>query len=161
MEIHNKIQLAGGLLVEAVRTYRSGAGNIDFAKSILLAGAVIGVVAPCLEEQDEKSSHIQLAEVAAKCKGIDLIHLTPKEKREEFGRSIVFYRLAYNSLKHAGGRRKKASDDLFFEADLKKEAYFLIGSAIDDYNKIALPQGVINADLSNELLDLLQSHFVG
>jgi hypothetical protein len=68
-----------------------------------------------------------------------------------------FYRLTYNSLKHAGkGRELKASDDLLFNADLKEEAYFIIGHAIDDYNKLPLDTDRMNK-LPFELLDLLQS----
>lgn len=160
METHDKILLAGELLVDASKTYRAGEKNVDFAKSILLAGAVIGIISPWLEELGKKSSQVHLAEIALKIKGIDLSNTSPKRCEEKIGKSISFYRLAYNSLKHAGRDKKvKPSDDLQFDANLKEEAYCLIACAIDDYKKIPLPQQTINTRLSEDLLTLLQSHW--
>ncbi|SFN28404.1 hypothetical protein SAMN05660284_01072 [Formivibrio citricus] len=160
METHDKILLAGELLVDAAKTYRAGETNIDFAKSILLAGAVIGIVAPWLEELGGKPSQTQLAGMAANLKGVPLTNLPLNEQQKEIGKSIAFYRLTYNSLKHAGrGEKTKPSDDRFFEANLKEEAYYLIGNAIDDYNKLPLSRQTINTKLSDDLLTLLQSHW--
>lgn len=167
METHDKVLLAGGLLVDAAKTYHAGETNVDFAKSILLAGAVIGIIAPWLKELGEKSSQVQLAETAVKTavermklEGVDLTNLSLKDQQKKIGNPISFYRLTYNSLKHAGkGKTIKASDDLHFEANLKEEAYYLIGSAIDDYNKLPLSQQTINTQLSEDLLTLLQSHW--
>ncbi len=120
----------------------------------------MGIIAPWLEELGEKPSQVQLAEMAVKLKGVALTNLLPKEQKKEIGKSIAFYRLTYNSLKHAGiGEKIKPSDDLHFEANLKEEAYYLIGSAIDDYNKLPLSQKTINTQLSEDLLTLLQSHW--
>ncbi len=161
METHDKILLAGELLVDAAKNYHSGETNVDFAKSILMAGAVIGIVAPWLKELSIKSSHVQLAEIAAKRKFAGQNDPTPQDQKKEIGKSIEFYRLAYNSLKHAGnGSKLKASDDLSFEADLQEEACYLIGSAIDDYNKLPLSRQTINTKLSDDLLTLLQSPWV-
>ncbi|TJY55903.1 hypothetical protein E4T66_20150 [Sinimarinibacterium sp. CAU 1509] len=161
MKTHNKILLAGELLVDAEKTYRSGETDGEFAKSILLAGAVIGIVAPLLEEQKIKSSHVQLAEMAARLRGLDVTNLPPKKRGREIGRSIGFYRLVYNSLKHAGDREKvKPSQDLLFDANLKEEAGHLISSAIDDYNKLSLLRRETNLELSDNLLTLLQSGWV-
>jgi hypothetical protein len=161
MEQHNKILLAGELLLDAAKIYKSGVNNVDFAKCILLAGAVIGILTPWLEELGEKPSQIQMAETAAQIKGIDLTKITSKKRKEEIGNSIRFYRLIYNSLKHAGQAHAKiASDDLSFEADLKQEASYLMNSAIDDYNKIPFSQNEINTKLPDELLTLLQSNWV-
>ncbi|WP_193582527.1 hypothetical protein [Laribacter hongkongensis] len=160
MEVHDKVLLAGELLVDAAKTYRTGEKNVDFAKSILLAGAVMGIIAPWLKELGIKSSQVQLAEMAVKLKGVALTTPPTNTQRGEIGKSIAFYRLAYNSLKHAGdGKKVNPSDDLCFEANLKEEAYYLIGSAIDDYNKLLLPQQTINTQLSADLLTLLQSHW--
>lgn len=133
MEKHHKALLAGELLVEAAKTYRAGDTNVDFAKSILLAGAVIGIIAPWLEELGGKSSQTQWAELAIKLKGIALTDLPLEEQDKEKGKAMAFYRLAYNSLKHAGkGEKIKPSSDLYFEANLKEEAYCLISCAIND-----------------------------
>lgn len=161
METHDKILLAGELLVDAAKTYRSAKTNTDFAKSILISGAVIGIVAPWLDELGIKSSRVQFAEIVAELNGINLTALSEKSKRKEIGKSVTFYNLAYNSLKHSGkGEKIKASDDLIFEANLKEEAYYLIGNAIDDYNKLPRSRQTTNTQLSDELLTLLQSDWV-
>lgn len=161
MKTHDKILLAGELLLDAANSFHTATTEAEYAKCILLAGAVIGVTAPWLDELGEKSSQIRLAELSAHFQGIDLSELTDKSRKEELGKSLAFYRLAYNSLKHAGkGKEVKASDDLTFKANLKEEAHYLIGSAIDDYNKLPLPQEVINKQLSGDLLTLLQSPWV-
>ena len=121
---------------------------------------MIGIISPWLEELGKKSSQVQLAEMDVKIKGITLNNISPKEQKKEIGKSIAFYRLTYNSLKRAGcGEKIKPSEDLHFDANLKKEAYYLIGLAIDDYKKIPLPQQTINTQLSEDLLTLLQSHW--
>lgn len=161
MKTHDKILLAGELLLDAANSFHIATTEAEYAKCILLAGAVIGVTAPWLDELGEKSSQIRLAELSAHLKGIDLSELTDKSREREFGKSLTFYRLAYNSLKHAGKRNDvKPSDDLIFRANLKEEAYYLIGSAIDDYNKLPLSREVINKQLSDDLLTLLQSPWV-
>ncbi len=158
MKIHDKILLAGELLVDAAKIYRFAKTDTDYAKSILISGAVIGIAAPWLEELNIKPSHLQSAEIISKIKGMNLAEMPGKARSKELGKSINFYRLTYNSLKHAGnGKKVKASDDLIFKADLKEEAYYLIGSAIDDYNKLPLSRETINTQLSDELLTLLQS----
>jgi len=161
MKTHDKILLAGDLLVDAAKIYGFAKTDTDYAKSILISGAVIGIVAPWLDELSIKSSHLHSAETISKIKGVNLDAMGEKAKKKELGKNIKFYRLTYNSLKHSGsGDEVKASDDLTFNADLKKEAHYLIGSAIDDYNKLPLSQEVINTQLSDELLTLLQSAWV-
>lgn len=158
METHNKLYLAGDLLVEAASIYKLGNSNIEFAKSILLAGAVIGIVSPYLEEQKIKSSHVELSELSAQLRKIDLSQLNECERRKEMGRSINFYRMTYNSLKHTGKKDKvKPSQDLILEANLKEEASYLIEHAISDFKKIPFTQSQINNILPDKLLTLLQS----
>ncbi|MDI1349695.1 hypothetical protein [Aquabacterium sp.] len=158
MDIHNKISLAGELLVEAIKIYRHGETNIDFSKSILLAGAVIGIVAPYLEELGIKPTQIRLAELATSLRNIDLEQLKQTERKKEIAKSIKLYRMTYNSLKHAGESKKAPpSQDLTFEANLKEEAYYLIGHAIDDFKKIPFTPKQLNNEFSDDLLDLLQA----
>jgi hypothetical protein len=161
MKIHDKILLAGELLVDAAETYQFAKKDTDYAKSILISGAVIGIVAPWLDELNIKSSHLQPAEITSKIKGVNLAEMTEEAKRKELGKTINFYRLTYNLLKHAGnGKKVKASDDLTFKSDLKEEAYYLISSAIDDYKRLPLSQKIINTQLSDKLLSLLQSAWI-
>lgn len=163
METHNKILLAGELLVDAAKIYRSGRKNVDFAKSILLAGAVIGIVAPLLEERGTKSSQAQFAEWFIQ---VRRLNLSEKNEKKEISNSIRFDRFIYNSLKHSGSKHLgsyeegiKPSDDLLFEADLKREACRLIESAIADYNHLDLSREIVNMKLSDDLLTLLQSRW--
>ena len=66
MTEHNKIPLAGEMLVQAVNSYSHAPRDIDYVTSILLAGAVIGIIAPLLKELDIKSSQVALAELSVK-----------------------------------------------------------------------------------------------
>ncbi|WP_299263711.1 hypothetical protein [uncultured Psychrosphaera sp.] len=154
MTEHDKIPLAGEMLVQAVKSYEHALKDIDYVTSILLAGAVIGIIAPLLEELDIKSSQVALAELSVKSS-----NSTSLDKK--VGRAIGFYRFTYNALKHAGhGKNIPASKDLVIHADLKDEAEFLIRHAVQDYNKIPEPYitlEYINNNMPHELLDVLQS----
>ncbi|WP_445427382.1 hypothetical protein [Alishewanella sp. HL-SH05] len=160
MKTHNKILLSGELLLEAANIYKSAKTDTEFAKSILLAGAVINIVSPLLQELGIEPSEIQHAHVVLKLRKIDKDTLTKDQLRKEIGKSLKFSRMAYNSLKHSGKGELKASDDLIFEANLSEEAYFLIGNAIDDFKRLPLPVRTINSELPGELLTLLQSSWI-
>lgn len=157
MTEHNKIPLAGEMLVQAVNSYSHAPRDIDYVTSILLAGAVIGIIAPLLKELDIKSSQVALAELSVKLNNSP----SSPDHGKKIGRAIGFYRCTYNSLKHAGqGQDNPASKDLVINADLKDEAEFLIRHAVQDYNKIPEPyitQEYINNEMPHELLDILQS----
>ncbi len=168
MKKHDKLLLAGELLVEAAKTYRLATRDVDFVKSILMAGAVSGIVSPFLEELGVKPAQTQRAETAVKIRSesarvhgreaVDPDACLRDEWTREIAEFIRFDRFAYNSLKHAGKKPKvKASEDLVLTVDLQKEASYLIESAIDDYKKLPFPQSVVNGQLSNELLELLHS----
>lgn len=158
MKEHNKLLLAGEMLLEAAKECRTAKTDVQFVKSILLAGAVSMIVTPILQELDIESLHENLAKRAAEFGGIDLSKLSDKELTKVVGRGLSFYRSTYNSLKHTGFYDKiKPSDDVIFTADLEYEAYLLIDAAIIDFNKIPFSREVINFKLSDELLDLLNS----
>jgi hypothetical protein len=154
VKTHNKIILAGELLVEAANECRAAKNDVGFAKSILLAGAVSLIITPWLEEIGIESMHVYLARRAVELSGKKL---SAKELEQEIGKGIGYFRLVYNSLKHSGRKGVKPSDDLTFEADLKEEAYLLIDAVIFDYKRLPLALGVINTMLTSELLTLLQS----
>ncbi len=160
MKKHDKLVLAGELLLDAAKTYRAATTDVGFAKSILISGAVIGIVGPYLEEIGAKPSQNQYSEIAARLRGIDLETCSKKERSQELGKSLRFYRLAYNSLKHAGDRHTAASDNRFIEADLKNEAGYLLEDAIDDYRRLTMLEPDVNEQLSGELSHLLQSPWV-
>jgi len=150
----NKLELAGQLLVEAVTTYRSGERNVDFAKSILMAGAVVEIVSPLLKEHDIRSHQIKLAALA---KEVD--------EKSDVSKSMIFFRRPYNALKHAGKSstnkdgtftwKTLPSSDLLIDLDLKDEADHLINSAIEDF-RTAVKAGLANLETFDELRNLLQ-----
>jgi len=47
----NKICIASEMFVEAHRLYTEAKADIDYITSILLAGAVLGIISPLLKEQ--------------------------------------------------------------------------------------------------------------
>jgi hypothetical protein len=162
-ETHDKILLAGELLVEAAKTYRSGEKNVDFAKSILLAGAVIGIISPCLEENKIEFTQLWRAKIFTKISTLKEKKSNPassNEQKQKIKEALRFYRLVYNALKHTGHGNTPPSADLYFKANLKEEALYLINTAIDDYNKLPISQTKINTQLPDDLLDLLASHLL-
>jgi hypothetical protein len=161
-KMHDKINLAGDLLIESARECRLATTDVGYAKSILLSGAVSLMITPLLEEYGIESLHMQLAKGAIQFNGIDLATLPKEKARALVGSGIAYYRFTYNSLKHAGLKKRgkvsiKASEDLTFFADLKEEAFHMVDAAIHDFNRLPLTQSFINTTLSDELLDLLNS----
>jgi len=63
MATHNKIVRAGTMLTEAHARYVEAAGDIDYVTSILLSGAVMGIVSPLFKEQCGHTSHELLARI--------------------------------------------------------------------------------------------------
>ncbi|KQV78485.1 hypothetical protein ASD15_21985 [Massilia sp. Root351] len=135
---YNKLQLAGELLVAAAEDCRNAACDQDYAKSILVAGAVTGIVEPLLKELGIVPHHIGLARGAVEFKELDGPLFSPEERAQLIRQGRTYYQLAYSALKHAGfpGKNIKASENLEFETNLKEEAYYLVDSAINDYIKI-------------------------
>ena len=159
MAEHNKLQIASQLLLSAARDFETAKTDTDYVKCILLAGAVINICYPIVEETGGKSSQRASAELAAR--------LTEMRTGEPFNakvweaqvkRFIGFDAFVYNALKHTGDTRKKvaAFDDIFFQADLKQEARNLILNAIDDFRSVPHSAGAI-ANFDPELLTLVNS----
>lgn len=67
------------------------------------------------------------------------------------------FRQVYGALKHAGNNKRKisASNDLYFEADLKKEAAYMLDAAKDDFRNIEV-SSEIRSKLSESFLALLE-----
>lgn len=159
MESHNKLHIASQLLLSAARDFESATTDTDYVKCILLAGAVVNICYPVVEETGGKSSQRASAELAT---SLTEIHtgepLDTKARAAQVKRFIGFNTYVYNSLKHAGDTRKKvdAIDDIFFEADLKHEAENLVLDAIKDFMSVPHSQGAI-ANFDTELLTLVNS----
>lgn len=159
MAEHNKLQIASQLLLSAARDFETASTDADYVKCILLAGAVVNICYPIVEETGGKSSQCASAELATKLTEMRAgENFDSKTRKAQVNRFIGFDAFAYNALKHAGDPRKKiaALDDIFFEADLKVEARNLILNAIDDFRSVPHSAGAI-ANFDPELLTLVNS----
>ena len=103
MAAYNKVILASEMFIEAHERFLSATRDVDYVISLMLSGAVVGIVAPLLNEQGKPSMHQLLARLS------DIAE--PDGKRAHEG----MFRAVYNGLKHAGNSRKGivASADLF------------------------------------------------
>jgi hypothetical protein len=156
MKNHNKLLLASELLVESAKIYHSATSDTDFAKAILLAGAVTGIIEPLLLESGTVPSQIQLAKLAVAIDGVEFDDLCKKDQKREIGNFLFYSKFAYNSLKHAGKKDTTAVDDVSFVADLKAEARDIINFAINDFGQIPR-QYVTNAALSTDFMKFLHT----
>lgn len=159
--IHNKLLLAGEMLVAASNSYKAASTDIDYIKCILLAGAVINISYPLIEELGGKSKQRSSAELATFLMERSGHVFEGKQKAKQISRFIGFSNFAYNSLKHTGDKTKDVlpSDDLYFESNLKIEAERIIIDAISDFIGVPFSQSLINTHFSDELLDLLSSNW--
>lgn len=141
----NKILLAADMFVEAHNLFVSGKRDIDYVTSTLLSGAVVGIIAPLVEEQGTESTHKTLANLA---------HLAKPQTRAI--RDGVF-RWVYNAMKHAGDMKSglPASEDLEIVADLRDEAAQMLDAAKSDFRKIKVSDG-IRQRLNPDFIDLLK-----
>jgi hypothetical protein len=144
----NKLHVASQVLMEAHRRYVSATEDIDYFVSILLSGAVDGIVAPLLKEQGGLTSHSLWARIS------DVVE--PGEKDTHEG----LFRENYNALKHAGGDRRKIkpSSDLTFQFDPKREAESSLYAAKQDFRQLRpeiSPE--VMMQWSQEFIDLLDS----
>ncbi len=135
------------MFVEAHNRYTSACRDIDYITSILLSGAVVGIISTLLKEQGGHTMHELLTRIGK------LI----TEPGEEDTREGMF-REIYNSLKHAGNKKQNIypSKDLEIQTSLKKEAAHMLDAAKHDFLGIeVLPQ--VREGLSKEFLSLLEA----
>ena len=64
MKTYNKIVIASQLFERAHEISESAESEADFASSLLLAGAVVGMIVPFLAEQGGHPTHDLLAHIA-------------------------------------------------------------------------------------------------
>ena len=143
----NKLNLAAEMFVEAHIRYTGATRDVDYVSSIMLAGAVVGIISPLLQEQGGRSYHSLLARLSD----------TFSAPGEPLTRDGLF-RDIYNGLKHAGDKNRgiKASQDLTLEANLKSEAAHMLDAAKHDFAQIKVPAAV-SGSLSPEFLRLLKA----
>ena len=143
----NKVQVAAQMFVEAHERYTSATRDIDYIVSIVLSGAVVGIVSPLLKEQGGHTAHSLLARIG------NLI-AEPGEPPTHEG----VFRATYNAFKHAGDERRMIapSSDLEIQTELKREAAHMLDAAKDDFRQIkVLPD--VKKGLSQQFVGLLES----
>lgn len=122
--IYNKIDLAKEMLIEARKIYDSATNQMDHIKTILLSGAVLGIIVPLLKEKDIETSHDFKVDM------LNYIFNT----NEHSGA----FKMTYNSLKHTGNRPKgiNAWHDLKFEGHISSNSKYLLKDAEKDMDKL-------------------------
>lgn len=150
MKKYNKIVIASEMFERAHRQFISASSEMDYACSLLLSGAVVGIIAPLLAEQGGHPTHDLLARIGAAIS-------EPGDPKQHGG----LYRVAYNSLKHTGNDRKKlkASEDLEFETDIRLEAARMLDAAKADFKEITVAH-TVREQCSQTFIELLESEHV-
>ena len=133
MKKYNKIIVASNMFEEASRKFDAASPDMDFITSIQLSGAVVGIIAPLLEEQGGHPMHEILARIG------NVIADEGDDKQYP-----GMYRETYNTMKHAGNKRKdvRPSEDLNFETNLALEAARMIDVAKSDFKEIKVLQTI-------------------
>lgn len=151
MRKYNKIVLASEMFIEAHNKFDSAKSEMDYVSSILLSGAVVGIVAPLLEEQGGHPMH----EILALISNV-LVSEGVLDGNEKAHQGI--FREIYNAFKHAGNKRKsiKPTEDLEIETDIKIEAGRMLDVAKSDFKQIEVSHN-IRSQISNEFVQLLES----
>ncbi len=147
MKKYNKIVIASEMFERAHDLFISAKSEMDYASSLLLAGAVVGIIAPLLAEQGGHPTHDLLASIG------NAISDRGHEKQH-----AGLYRATYNSLKHAGNNRRgiKASEDLEFVTDIRLEAAHMLDAAKSDYKEIKVSDEV-RQQLTQTFIAILES----
>jgi hypothetical protein len=146
MSQYSKIVLASQMFEKAHSEYMSAKTDMDYVNSILLSGAVVGIISPLMEEQGGYCTHRFLTKIG--------------NSRSADKKHIGMYRQIYNSLKHTGNSNDKLlpSSDLIFDADLKYEASKMIYCAKSDFNDVLIPKEQLVL-LSEDFKSLLSSEY--
>ena len=144
MSTYNKIVMASKMLMEAHNRFESAKSEMDYLSSILLSGAVVGIIAPLLEEQGGHPMHEILARIS---------NFIGEEKMHQ-----GIFREIYNTFKHSGNKRRniKPSEDLEIEADLKLEAGRMLEAAKTDFKEIKVSSEIRN-EISGDFIRFLES----
>ncbi|WP_131280389.1 hypothetical protein [Hylemonella gracilis] len=135
------------MFVEAHELYSSATREIDYIVSIVLSGAVLGIVSPLLKEQGGHTAHSLLARIAD--------HIA---KPEEPSTHEGVFRATYNAFKHAGHESRKIapSSDLEIQTELRREAAHMLNAAKEDFRQIKdFPY--VNKHLSQQFFELIDS----
>ena len=147
MVTFNKLQVAAEMFLEAHQRYTTASRDIDYITSVLLSGAVVGIVSPLLMELGGHSTHSLLVRISNAI----------AEPGELPARERMF-REIYNGLKHAGdgSRKVEPSADLEIHADLALEAARMLDAAKQDFRQIQVPQK-LKERIAPEFFELIES----
>lgn len=139
MAQYNKIVVLSEMFVEAHERFDKASRDIDYITSLMLSGAICGIVSPLLNAQGAGTFHAILAS------------LFTKPPHESVFRSV------YDGFKQAGDKRKRLapSADLAINADLRKEAAWMLEAAREDLSKLIIERGVLD-QLSEQFLKLIR-----
>lgn len=143
----NKVELASQMFAEAHERYLNASRDFDYVASIVLSGAVMGIVSPLLKEQGGHTAHSLLVRIG----NLIAEHDDPPMHEGVF-------RATYNAFKHAGNDRQgiAPSADLEFTTDLKREAARMLDAAKDDFRQIEV-ESTLRERLSPQFIALLES----
>ena len=135
------------MFTESHVLFENAKTDMNYVSSILLSGAVVGIIAPLLEEQGGHPMHEILARIS---------NVMVSEGEEKMHQGI--FRETYNAFKHAGNKRKeiKPSEDLEVETNLKLEAGRMLDVAKSDFKEITV-SNEIRKKISSEFIQLLDS----
>lgn len=89
MDRYNKIVMASKMFMEAHKLFMDAKNEMSYVSSILSSGAVVGIIAPLLEEQGGHPMHEILARIS---------NVMTEEGEEEMHQGI--FRETYNAFKH-------------------------------------------------------------
>ena len=144
----NKLVVASEMFLEAHRRFVNAGRDIDYVASIVLSGAVVGIVGPLLKEQGGRTTHELLAKVA------NLVSEPGGPPAHE-----GMFRSIYNGLKHAGNKNQKVrpSEDLEIHTDLRVEAGAMLEAAREDFSKIMIDRHVVDR-LSQEFRTVINDN---
>lgn len=147
MASFNKLLVASEMFAEAHERYTNARSDIDYVTSILLSGAVLGIIAPLLKEQGGHSTHSILARVG---NSIGEVGDPPMHGG--------MFRVVYNALKHSGNDHQDVlpSADLLFETDLRSEAAKILDAAKEDFKNIKVAIE-LHPSFSPKFVELLES----
>lgn len=147
MKKYNKIVIASEMFERAHNQFMTAKSEMDYASSLLLSGAVVGIIAPLLSEQGRQPTHDLLVRMG------QVISEQGDEKQH-----VGLYRVAYNSLKHAGNNTKnlKPSEDMEFETDILLEAAHMLNAAKADFKGIEV-SGKVRQQCSPSFIALLEA----
>ena len=139
MTQYNKVLLASQIFAEAHQRLGNAARDTDYITSLMLAAATCGIVSPLLQQPAKGAFHTVLASLF-------------KQSHDE-----ALFGSFYEGLKHTRYKRTKISFAavLTINADLRKEAAWMLEAAREDLSKVIIERAVLD-ELPDAFLKLIR-----